>query len=92
MPYKHFAGVPIDLIGGTSIGAFVGGAWACSRDLAIVRNQAAYISSELGAITPKLFDLTYPITSMFSGASFNKGIHAVFQEVQIEVRMFGSML
>lgn len=33
----------------------------------------------------KILDLTYPITSMFSGASFNSGIASVFKGKQIEV-------
>lgn len=32
-----------------------------------------------------VLDLTYPITSMFSGASFNNGIGNIFKEKQIEV-------
>lgn len=34
----------------------------------------------------KILDLTYPITSMFSGASFNSSISSVFKGKQIEVR------
>lgn len=33
----------------------------------------------------KILDLTYPVTSMFSGASFNSGISSVFKGKQIEV-------
>lgn len=34
----------------------------------------------------KVLDLTYPVTSMFSGASFNSSISGVFKGKQIEVR------
>nr|XP_039249765.1 patatin-like phospholipase domain-containing protein 7 isoform X3 [Styela clava] len=78
------SGVPIDMVGGTSIGAFVGALWAGHRDMAIVRSQTATFSTGMGSFMPKLFDLTYPITSMFSGASFNRAIQAVFKETQIE--------
>lgn len=33
----------------------------------------------------KILDLTYPITSMFSGASFNSSVSSVFKDKQIEV-------
>lgn len=33
----------------------------------------------------KVLDLTYPVTSMFSGAAFNSGISNVFKSKQIEV-------
>lgn len=33
-----------------------------------------------------MLDLTYPATSMFTGSAFNRSIHRVFQDKQIEVR------
>lgn len=33
----------------------------------------------------KILDLTYPVTSMFTGASFNSSISALFKGKQIEV-------
>lgn len=32
-----------------------------------------------------VLDLTYPVTSMFTGSAFNRNIHRVFQDKQIEV-------
>ena len=37
------------------------------------------------SIFKKVLDLTYPVTSMFSGASFNSSISSVFKGKQIEV-------
>lgn len=37
------------------------------------------------SVFKKILDLTYPITSMFSGAAFNSSINAVFKNKQIEV-------
>lgn len=37
------------------------------------------------SVFKKILDLTYPITSMFSGASFNSSINDVFKNKQIEV-------
>lgn len=38
------------------------------------------------SVFQKVLDLTYPVTSMFSGASFNSSISNVFKSRQIEVR------
>lgn len=40
---------------------------------------------EMTSVFKKILDLTYPITSMFSGASFNSSINGVFKNKQIEV-------
>lgn len=41
---------------------------------------------EMTSVFKKVLDLTYPVTSMFSGAAFNSGISGVFKSKQIEVR------
>lgn len=35
----------------------------------------------------KILDLTYPVTSMFSGAAFNSSVSSIFKGKQIEVRL-----
>lgn len=40
---------------------------------------------EMSSMFKKILDLTYPVTSMFSGASFNSAISTVFKGKQIEV-------
>lgn len=40
----------------------------------------------MNSVFATVLDLTYPITSMFSGSAFNASIHQVFQDKQIEVR------
>lgn len=40
---------------------------------------------EMTSVFKKILDLTYPITSMFSGAAFNSSINAAFKNKQIEV-------
>lgn len=39
----------------------------------------------MNSVFATVLDLTYPITSMFSGSAFNTSIHKVFQDKQIEV-------
>lgn len=40
---------------------------------------------EMTSVFQKVLDLTYPVTSMFSGAAFNSSISNVFKSRQIEV-------
>lgn len=40
----------------------------------------------MNSVFETVLDLTYPITSMFSGSAFNASINKVFQDKQIEVR------
>uniref|UniRef100_A0A669CBS9 lysophospholipase n=1 Tax=Oreochromis niloticus TaxID=8128 RepID=A0A669CBS9_ORENI len=76
------AGIPVDLIGGTSIGSLMGALYAEDRSLSRLRIRAR--EWEMTSVFRKVLDLTYPITSMFSGASFNSGINNVFKSKQIE--------
>uniref|UniRef100_A0A671ULN0 lysophospholipase n=1 Tax=Sparus aurata TaxID=8175 RepID=A0A671ULN0_SPAAU len=85
------AGIPIDMVGGTSIGSLMGALYAeeksNSRMRVRAREWAMVISSFLTyhyTYVSPILDLTYPITSMFSGASFNSGISSVFKDKQIE--------
>lgn len=40
---------------------------------------------DMMSMVKTMLDLTYPITSMFSGAGFNSSISSVFKDKQIEV-------
>lgn len=39
----------------------------------------------MNSVFKTIVDLTYPITSMFSGATFNNSISNIFKDKQIEV-------
>uniref|UniRef100_A0AAX7SQB1 lysophospholipase n=1 Tax=Astatotilapia calliptera TaxID=8154 RepID=A0AAX7SQB1_ASTCA len=78
------AGIPVDLIGGTSIGSLMGALYAEDRSHSRLRIRAREWAMEMTSVFRKVLDLTYPITSMFSGASFNSGINNVFKSKQIE--------
>ena len=74
------AGVPIDIIGGTSMGAVIGAEMAMGIpfDEAIKRNKGIY--------TPALLflDLTLPLMSVTSGKNYARALREVFDDVTIE--------
>ncbi|XP_065569859.1 neuropathy target esterase sws-like isoform X2 [Artemia franciscana] len=77
-------GIPIDMVGGVSIGAFTGALWCMERNSDTVHAIAKKWAMKMIQIWRQLFDLTYPITSMFTGRSFNALIKDVFEDIQIE--------
>lgn len=78
------AGIPIDIVGGTSIGSFVGALWADEADASRVRRRAAEWSCHMSRLWRTVVDLTYPFTAMFTGSTFNRCIESVFGDCQIE--------
>ncbi|KAJ7389184.1 Neuropathy target esterase [Desmophyllum pertusum] len=78
------AGIPVDMVGGTSMGAFVGAAYAESGDVTKMCQMVREWSLDMTSIFKKILDLTYPFTSMFSGSGFNASIRSTFGERQIE--------
>ncbi|XP_068561962.1 patatin-like phospholipase domain-containing protein 7a isoform X2 [Cebidichthys violaceus] len=78
------AGIPVDLIGGTSIGSLMGALYAEDRSHSRMRMRAKEWAMEMTSVFKKVLDMTYPITSMFSGAAFNSSISNVFKSKQIE--------
>ncbi|XP_019852919.1 PREDICTED: patatin-like phospholipase domain-containing protein 7 isoform X2 [Amphimedon queenslandica] len=78
------AGVPIDMVGGTSIGALVGALYSEECDAGEVLKRASTFSKRMAAYWDKILDLTYPSMSMFTGRAFNTIIYNVFHERHIE--------
>lgn len=78
------AGIPVDAIGGTSIGALVGGLYARDANLyttgALLRVFSALMSSRWRLA----YDLTYPFCAWFTGESFNRALWRIFAERLIE--------
>ncbi|QBM90639.1 lysophospholipid hydrolase [Metschnikowia aff. pulcherrima] len=79
---KH--GIPVDVIGGTSIGSFVGGLYAKENNIVSIYGMSKKFSSRIGSIWRNIFDLTYPVTSYITGYEFNRGISQVFGYHEIE--------
>ncbi|XP_021934156.1 neuropathy target esterase sws isoform X3 [Zootermopsis nevadensis] len=78
------AGIPIDMVGGVSIGAFMGALWCAEKNVTTMTQKAREWSKKLTQWWRQLLDLTYPITSMFSGRDFNQTIFSTFGDTHIE--------
>ncbi|CAG8571149.1 14430_t:CDS:2 [Ambispora leptoticha] len=78
------AGIPIDMIGGTSIGSFVGGLYARDSDNVAILGRAKAFSSRMSSKWRQALDLTYPVTAWFTGHEFNRTIWKSFLDTQIE--------
>lgn len=77
-------GIPIDCIGGTSMGAFIGALYAKECNNYYVFKQAKRFATKMSNLWLLLLDLTYPICSMFSGYTFNNSLHSVFKDELIQ--------
>ncbi|XP_018566275.1 neuropathy target esterase sws isoform X1 [Anoplophora glabripennis] len=78
------AGIPIDMVGGVSIGAFMGALWSQERNITTVTQKAREWSKKMTQWWRQIMDLTYPVTSMFSGRDFNQTIRATLGDTYIE--------
>ncbi|CAI4230346.1 unnamed protein product [Auanema sp. JU1783] len=76
-------GIPVDIVGGTSIGSFIGGIYADTPDER-VEERAKYWFDSMTSLWRKILDLTYAHSAMFTGAQFNKSIQDVFGDQEIE--------
>lgn len=78
------AGIPIDVIGGTSIGAFIGALYARHADVVPMFGLAKKFAGRMGSMWRFALDLTYPSASYTTGHEFNRGIFKTFGNHQIE--------
>ncbi|KID90799.1 Lysophospholipase like protein [Metarhizium guizhouense ARSEF 977] len=78
------AGIPIDVIGGTSIGAFVGALYARHADIVPMFGFAKKFFGRMASLWRFALDLTYPSASYTTGHEFNRGIFKTFGNTQIE--------
>jgi len=65
------AGIPIDMIGGTSIGALMGALYAREPDYINVLTKAKIVAKRMSDRWAQIADLTWPRVSFFTGAALN---------------------
>ena len=69
------AGIAIDLVGGTSIGSMVSALWAMNTNYDTFHKAVEYLcKARLNNLMFLLWDLTFPLTSFFTGHYFNRAI------------------
>ncbi|MEE2665165.1 MAG: patatin-like phospholipase family protein [Myxococcota bacterium] len=73
-------GIPIDAIGGTSMGAVISGFYAMNSDL---ENMTALCRTTF-LKQRKLLDITFPAVALASGKRIGKHLETVFGDAQIE--------
>ncbi|KAI9817366.1 MAG: phosphatidylcholine and lysophosphatidylcholine phospholipase [Thelocarpon impressellum] len=78
------AGIPIDIVGGTSIGSFIGALYARDADVVPMYGRAKKFAGRMGSMWRFALDLTYPSASYTTGHEFNRGIFKTFGDSQIE--------
>ncbi|KAF2725082.1 patatin-domain-containing protein [Polychaeton citri CBS 116435] len=78
------AGLPIDIVGGTSIGAFIGALYAWDADVVPMYGRAKKFAGRMGSMWRFALDVTYPSASYTTGHEFNRGIFKTFGNSQIE--------
>ncbi|KAF7905792.1 hypothetical protein EAF00_000071 [Botryotinia globosa] len=78
------SGIPIDIIGGTSIGSFIGALYARDADVVPMYGRAKKFSGRMASMWRFALDLTYPSASYTTGHEFNRGIFKTFGNTQIE--------
>lgn len=76
--------IPIDMVGGTSIGSFVGGLYARDYDLLSLYSRAKTFAHRMSSLWRLLLDLTYPATAWTTGHEFNRGVWKAFGQSRIE--------
>lgn len=78
------SGIPIDIIGGTSIGSFIGALYARDADVVPMYGRAKKFAGRMASMWRFALDLTYPSASYTTGHEFNRGIFKTFGKSQIE--------
>ena len=73
-------GIPIDAIGGTSMGAIIAGLYAMNSDL-----ETMYEACNLFFVKQKrMLDVTFPAISLISGKRISNALEVAFRDTQIE--------
>ena len=77
-------GIPIDMVGGTSMGALIGSLYARDPDYIHVLTKAKVIAKKMSNRWTQALDLTYPRVAFFTGAGLNEVVQQSLGETQVE--------
>ncbi|CAO1630888.1 unnamed protein product [Sympodiomycopsis kandeliae] len=77
-------GVPIDMIGGTSIGSLIGGLYAKEGEVVSSYGRAKKFAGRIASLWRFASDVTYPVVSYTTGHEFNRGIFKALGDTHIE--------
>lgn len=77
-------GIPVDIIGGTSIGSLVGGLYGIEYSSVSIYGKVKKFSKRVSSLWASIFDLTVPVTSYLTGYEFNRGIWKVLGFSELE--------
>ncbi|XP_065179581.1 patatin-like phospholipase domain-containing protein 7 [Sycon ciliatum] len=78
------AGVPFDMVGGTSIGSLMGAVYCEERNADALWSRSREWALDFGVLWRKVVDITWPTMSLLSGKSINNSIKWLLKEKQIE--------
>ncbi|MDB5998890.1 MAG: hypothetical protein JWP52_589, partial [Rhizobacter sp.] len=73
----HEAGIPVDLIGGNSMGALIGAQYACGMELDAIRDQTRHFAA--GGER-----LTLPLISLVSGRRVQRDLKLMFGDTEVD--------
>ncbi|KAK0551517.1 phosphatidylcholine and lysophosphatidylcholine phospholipase [Tilletia horrida] len=77
-------GIPVDMIGGTSIGSLVGGLYAKEGEVVSTFGLVKRFAGRMASLWRFASDLTYPVVSYTTGHEFNRGIYKALGASHIE--------
>jgi len=77
-------GIPIDCIGGTSMGAFIGALYADRLNFVEMYMKARNFARVCSSAWAFLIDITYPFVSVFTGRSLDRALRRIFEGDKIQ--------
>ena len=75
--------IPVDIIGGTSIGAFIGTAYARQPSFVAIFDKLKAVCLDL-PMRKFIFDVTYPWIAITSGHRLNKLVRNLFGDIDMQ--------
>ena len=77
-------GIKPDLIGGTSMGAYIAACYAKNPTYLSLYAPAKIFYDRMNSTWRRIMDVTFPYISIFTGHSFNRAIWEIYQDMKIE--------